>query len=55
MADLIGKKTSDGTWVILRQGYSYVRLTDEPDQDEDGLPTTHELGDTTEFNLSSGR
>ena len=52
LADLIGTKTSDGTWVILGSGYRYVKLTDSPDQDGDGLTTAYELGDTKRLDLS---
>ena len=52
LADLIGNKTSDGTWVILGSGYRYVKLTDSPDQDGDGLTTAYELGDTKRLDLS---
>lgn len=52
LADLIGETTSDGTWVILKHGYRYVRLTDETDQDGDGLSTTYELGDEVELDLA---
>lgn len=52
LADLIGETTSDGTWVILKHGYRYVRLTDETDQDGDGLSTTYELGDEEEIDLT---
>ena len=52
LAGLIGNKTSDGTWVILGSGYRYVKLTDSPDQDGDGLTTAYELGDTKRLDLS---
>lgn len=52
LADMIGETTSDGTWVILKHGYRYVRLTDETDQDRDGLSTTYELGNEEEIDLS---
>ena len=52
LADLIGNKTSDGTWAILGSGYRYVKLTDSPDQDGDGLTTAYELGDTKRLDLS---
>lgn len=52
LADLIGETTSDGTWVILKHGYRYVKLTDETDQDGDGLSTTYELGDEVEIDLA---
>lgn len=52
LADLIGSKTSDGTWAILGSGYRYVKLTDSPDQDGDGLTTAYELGDTKRLDLS---
>ena len=52
LADLIGETTSDGTWVILKHGYRYVRLTDETDQDGDGLSTTYELGNEEEIDLT---
>lgn len=52
LADLIGATTSDGTWVILKHGYRYVKLTDERDQDGDGLSTVDELGDKVELDLS---
>lgn len=53
LADLIGETTSDGTWVILKHGYRYVRLTDETDQDGDGLSTTYELGNEEEIDLTA--
>lgn len=52
LADLIGNKTSDGTWAILGSGYRYVKLTDSPDQDGDGLTTAYELGDTKGLDIS---
>lgn len=52
LADMIGETTSDGTWVILKHGYRYVRLTDETDQDGDGLSTTYELNSEEEIDLS---
>lgn len=52
LADLIGETTSDGTWVILKHGYRYVKLTDETDQDGDGLSTTYELNSEEEIDLS---
>lgn len=52
LANMIGEITSDGTWVILKHGYRYVRLTDETDQDGDGLSTTYEIGDEVEIDLS---
>ena len=52
LADLIGETTSDGTWVILKHGCRYVRLSDETDQDGDGLSTTYELGSEVELDLS---
>ena len=52
LVDLIGNKTSDGTWAILGSGYRYVKLTDSPDQDGDGLTTAYELGDTKRLDLS---
>ncbi len=52
LANLIGETTSNGTWVILKHGYKYVKLTDEDDQDADGIPTTTELGAMEEIDLS---
>ena len=52
LADMIGETTSDGTWVILKHGYRYVKLTDEPDQDSDGLSTEYELGTLENVDLS---
>lgn len=52
LADLIGEQTSNGTWAILKHGYKYVKLTDEADQDGDGLSTSYELGTTEEVDLS---
>ena len=52
LADLIGETTSDGTWVILKHGYRYVRLSDKTDQDGDGLSTTYELGNKEELDLT---
>lgn len=46
LADMIGEKTSDGTWVILRHGYQYVKVyKDDEDQDHDGVKTVDELGE----------
>lgn len=52
LANMIGETTADGTWVILKHGYRYVRLTDELDQDGDDLSTTYELGDEVEIDLT---
>ena len=52
LADLIGETTSDGEWVILKHGYRYVKLLDEPDQDGDGLTTEYELGKAETVNLT---
>lgn len=52
LADMIGERTSDGEWVILKHGYKYIKLTDEEDQDEDGIPTIEELGVAEEIDLT---
>ncbi len=52
LADLIGEITSDGEWVILKHGYKYVKLTDDKDQDGDGLSTEYELGEKQEIDLT---
>lgn len=58
LADLIGEKTSDGTWVILKHGYRYVKLDEMPDpestkdQDGDGLTDYEELGQAEVIDLT---
>ena len=52
LADMIGEQTSDGTWVILKPGYRYVKLIDDLDQDGDGIPTDKELGSPVEVDLT---
>lgn len=52
LADMIGQTTSDGTWVILKHGYKYVKVNDEKDQDGDGIPTTEELGEKEEVDIT---
>ncbi|MGN1142331.1 MAG: VWA domain-containing protein [Oliverpabstia sp.] len=52
LADMIGEITSDGTWVILKHGFRYVRLSDETDQDGDDLSTTYELGEKVELDMT---
>ena len=53
LADLIGEKTSDGEWAILKHGYRYVKLdTQNIDQDNDGILTIDELGKPEEIDLT---
>ena len=52
LAELIGETTASDEWVILKHGYRYVKITDENDQDGDGISTKAELGEKTEVNLS---
>lgn len=59
LADLIGEKTSDGTWVILKHGYRYVKLPELPvsestsrDTDGDSLSDYKELGSPEIVDLS---
>lgn len=53
LADMIGEKTADGEWVILKHGYRYVKLDPEDDdQDRDGIKTKKELGKPQEINLT---
>lgn len=51
LADLIGESTSDGNWVILQNGYRYVKLTEELDQDGDGISSAEELGVPVKISL----
>lgn len=53
LANKIGEKTADGRWVILRHGYKYVKITDENDQDDDGIPTEEELGSSRTYDLNA--
>ena len=59
LASLIGEETADGTWVILKHGYRYVKLSEIPssgssaDTDEDGLTDYAELGKETTIDLSN--
>lgn len=53
LADLIGQNTSDGKWMILKHGYRYVKLTDEADQDGDGIATQDELGTEETIDLTN--
>ena len=58
LASLIGEETADGTWVILKHGYRYVKLPEIPssgsniDTDGDGLTDYAELGKKTTVDLS---
>ena len=53
LADLIGEKTSDGEWVMLKHGYRYIKLdTQNIDQDNDGILTIDELGTPEEIDLT---
>lgn len=58
LASLIGEETTDGTWVILKHGYRYVKLPEIPsvgskvDTDGDGLSDYDELGKETTIDLS---
>lgn len=59
LADLIGQKTSDGSWVILKHGYRYVNLPEIPtaestsDYDGDGYTDYFELGESEVIDLSA--
>ena len=53
IANLIGKDTSEGRWVILKHGLRYVKLTEEYDQDGDGIPTAEELGSEVTADMGS--
>lgn len=59
LASLIGEETTDGTWVILKHGYRYVKLSELPssgsdtDTDGDGLTDYAELGKKTTIDLSN--
>lgn len=58
LADLIGEKTSDGSWVILKHGYRYVKLPEIPtagstsDFDGDGYTDYFELGEAKSIDLT---
>ncbi len=57
LADMIGKKTSDGKWFILDHGYRYVKLPGIPvddgsDYDGDTLSDHYELGTPVEVDLT---
>lgn len=57
IADLIGEKTANGEWVILKHGLSFVKLENydgldtSKDTDGDGLKDYEELGEKTVINL----
>ena len=58
LADLIGEETSDGSWVILKHGYRYVKIPEIPtvgstsDYDEDGYTDYFELGEAKSIDLT---
>ena len=53
IADVVGEKTSDGEWVILKHGYRFVKLGTEEDSDGDGIPDLEELGKKEEIEITS--
>jgi Mg-chelatase subunit ChlD len=59
LVELIGEETADGTWVILKHGYKYVKLQEIPtadskrDTDGDGYTDYFELGNKVNTDLSS--
>lgn len=53
IADVIGEKTADGEWVILKHGYRFVKLEADGNSDDDGLSDIEELGEKEEIEITS--